>query len=117
MTLDLATTVVGVLVLLSISVLVGTAMEAGPRPMRRPVNERRQLAKERLASSAVHDAAMISASAWAASRSALDQHEPKGHAVSPASSSRSRSLPRARHRRVRVAAPEQPIMRAISSDR
>lgn len=47
MTLDLATTVVGVLVLLSISVLVGTAMEAGPRPRRGPVDERRQLAKER----------------------------------------------------------------------
>ena len=39
MTLDLATTVVGVLVLLSISVLVGTAMEAGLRPMRGPVDD------------------------------------------------------------------------------
>jgi hypothetical protein len=49
MTLDLATTVVGVLVLLSISVLVGTAMETGPRRSRGPGDERRRLAEERQA--------------------------------------------------------------------
>jgi hypothetical protein len=46
MTLDLATTVVGVIALLSISVLVGTAVEAGPRRAC-PAGEWRRLADER----------------------------------------------------------------------
>jgi hypothetical protein len=47
MTLDLATTVVGVLALLSISVLVGTAAEAAPRRGASTARERRRLSDER----------------------------------------------------------------------
>ena len=43
---------------------------------------------ERLAANVIHDAAMIGASAPASSRPTLDEHEPKGHALRPAISSR-----------------------------
>lgn len=47
MTLDIATTVVGVLALLSISVLVGTAVETAPQRGAGVARERQRLADER----------------------------------------------------------------------
>ena len=72
---------------------------------------------ETLAASTIHDAAMIGAPKCAPSRPAIDQLEAEAHAVMPASSNRERRRPRARHRRVRVAGPVQPMIPAISSVR
>ena len=72
---------------------------------------------EGLAASTIHDAAMIGAPESAPSRPAIDQLEAEAHAVMPASSNRDRRRPRARHRRVRVACPVQPMIPAISSVR
>ena len=67
--------------------------------------------------SSVHDPAMIGAPAAPPSRPAIDQLETQAHAVMPADSKRVRRRPRARHRRARVASPEQPMIPAISCGR
>ncbi len=72
---------------------------------------------ERGAASLLHVAAMIGAPARSPSRPSVDQDEPQAHAVMPASSRLLRRRPRARHRRVRVAGPDLPIIVAISSGR
>ena len=72
---------------------------------------------EGLPTSTVHDAAMIGAPVSAPSRSAIDEFKAQAHAVMPASSSLVRRRPRARHRRVRVACPVQPMIPAISAVR
>ena len=72
---------------------------------------------ERVAAREIHDAAMIGAPTCPSSRPTLDEDDAEAHAVMPASSRRVRRRPRARHRRVRVAAPDLPMISAISSGR
>ncbi len=72
---------------------------------------------ERVAAREIHDAAMIGAPTCTSSRPPLDKDDAQAHAVMPASSRRVRRRPRARHRRVRVAAPDLPMISAISSGR